>query len=603
MKPRTHLLLLIVAAGIITLLTAMPVCAQTQSASRVIRLSFVEGNVTVQRPDVQGWAEAPANTPLQQGFKLSTGENSFAEIQFENGGAIRLGEQSLMELTELALDASGVNINRVELHQGYATFHPRPFRQGESLEVETPLGKLTAQGGAEFRVDLGQSMERVEVFNGSVDEQSNMGSMTVNRDSVLVMQPGAAQPLVLSQGFTQDDWDQWVADRETHAQMASAGPSGPSPGDYSDDSDETPYGWAELSQNGVWTEVDGIGTGWIPKTYPGWSPYSVGQWCWYPAWGFTWIGIEPWGWLPYHFGGWDFIPGRGWVWFPGSLRTWSPARVTWYQGPDWVGWVPRPHRKIFNSDCGTICGGGVVSTSTFHNGGILSRNEMLGINPSSGTTVKAPRVSPSTAMMLPGAAVSVPASQGHGFTWSSPQPQAVAGTGAAANPALGPRHGGRTHPNAAIVYDPQQGSYINGQRTTRPTVQPAFPGAAPTTNNVSPVTVGRPANPNAFQPVPVEGRTPAGGVTTGEDPSGPNRSVYASPPPAGQTPNNNSNGPRPSGGVGQVGTSPAGSGHGGGWAPAESHSSSPPAGGGGGGHNAPPPAPPPSNGGASAAHH
>jgi hypothetical protein len=92
MKPRTHLSPLIAAAGIIVLLTAMPVCAQTQSASRVIRLSFVEGTVTVQRPDVQDWAEAPVNTPLQQGFKLSTGENSFSEIQFENGGAIRLGE-------------------------------------------------------------------------------------------------------------------------------------------------------------------------------------------------------------------------------------------------------------------------------------------------------------------------------------------------------------------------------------------------------------------------------------------------------------------------------------------------------------------------------
>ena len=59
MKPRTYVFLLIAATGIIALLTAMPVCAQIQSAYRVIRLSFLEGNVNVQRPDVQGWAEAP----------------------------------------------------------------------------------------------------------------------------------------------------------------------------------------------------------------------------------------------------------------------------------------------------------------------------------------------------------------------------------------------------------------------------------------------------------------------------------------------------------------------------------------------------------------
>src|ERR1039458_9291674 len=111
MKFRTHLSLIIPAAGIIALLAAMPVCAQIQSPSRVIRLSFVEGNVTVQRPDVQGWAEAPVNTPLQEGFKLSTGENSFAEIQFENGGAIRLGQISLLDFTVLQLAPNGGKIN------------------------------------------------------------------------------------------------------------------------------------------------------------------------------------------------------------------------------------------------------------------------------------------------------------------------------------------------------------------------------------------------------------------------------------------------------------------------------------------------------------
>ena len=153
MKPRRYLFLEIFAAGFIALLTAMPVCAQIYSQSRVIRLSFVEGNVTVQRPDVQAWAEAPANTPLQQGSKLSTGENSFAEIQFENGGTIRLGERALIDFTELALDSSGGTINRVRLRQGYGTFHPLSSRLGGSLQVETPLGMLTAQGGAEFRVD------------------------------------------------------------------------------------------------------------------------------------------------------------------------------------------------------------------------------------------------------------------------------------------------------------------------------------------------------------------------------------------------------------------------------------------------------------------
>ena len=147
MKPRIRFSLGILAAGFIALLAINPVWAQSYSHARIVRLSFVEGDVTVQRPDVQAWAEAPVNTPLQEGFKLSTGENSFAEIQFENGGTIRLGELALLDFTELELAPNGGKINHVELRQGYATFHPLPSRLGESLQVGTPYGTLIAQGG------------------------------------------------------------------------------------------------------------------------------------------------------------------------------------------------------------------------------------------------------------------------------------------------------------------------------------------------------------------------------------------------------------------------------------------------------------------------
>src|SRR5208283_1708710 len=115
MKPRMRFSIGILIAGFIALLTVNPIWAQSNSHARIVRLSFVEGNVTVQRPDVQAWAEAPVNTPLQEGFKLSTGENSFAEIQFENGGTIRLGQLAVLDFTELELASDGGKINHVEL--------------------------------------------------------------------------------------------------------------------------------------------------------------------------------------------------------------------------------------------------------------------------------------------------------------------------------------------------------------------------------------------------------------------------------------------------------------------------------------------------------
>ena len=72
-------------------------------------------------------------------------------------------------------------INSLELRQGYATFHPLPSRLEESLQVGTPFATLVAQGGTEFRVDLGQGLERVEVFDGKVEVQSNLGDMVIEK--------------------------------------------------------------------------------------------------------------------------------------------------------------------------------------------------------------------------------------------------------------------------------------------------------------------------------------------------------------------------------------------------------------------------------------
>jgi hypothetical protein len=570
MKPRRRFALGFAAAVFIAQLMAVPVWAQNNSHARIVRLSFVEGEVTVQRPDVQAWSEAPVNTPLQEGFKLSTGENSYAEIQFENGGTIRLGERALLNFTELELSPDGGKINHVDLRQGYATFHPLPSRLGESLQVATAFGTLTAQGGAQFRVDLDQGMERVEVFNGAVEVQSNLGAMTVQKDSVLVMQPGVSDPTAVSQGITKDDWDQWVDNRENGAQMPS---SGPSPGSYTGDADESAYGWNDLLQYGSWNDVPGAGYGWSPSVGNGWSPYSTGQWCWYPGWGYTWIGAEPWGWLPYHYGGWNFIPGRGWVWFPGSLRTWSPNLVTWFQGPNWVGWIPHQHRKDVAIACGNNCGGGVVSTSTFRHGGLLTSRVMLPINPTTGTAAKEPGITPSSAAMLTGPAVSLPASQSHGLQGNATQPLAGGSIPATATTSTGSRNAAGAMPsNPAIVYDPQQDSYVNGHRVTKPLVQPTFP---PSTAGAS--TFPQPgANPGLIQPVPV-------GSNASSAPSVQNQGLVPTNPPTSSSPwqgasarNGNSHGVQSAGGGGQTGGS-----HGSGaWAAAGGHSGSAQSGGG-----------------------
>ncbi len=586
MIPRKLFSIGFLISAMAALLTSMPVWAQNDSQARIVRLSFVEGDVSVRRPDVQAWAEAPVNTPLQEGFKLATGESSFAEIQFENGGTIRLGELALLNLKRLELAPDGAKINHVELRRGYATFHPLPSSSAESFEADTPYATLSAPGGARFRVDLDEGVERVEVSSGTVEVRSNLGSTTLAKDSVLILQPGSTEPFVVSQDISPDDWDQWVDDREAQAEMAS---SGPSPDTYEDDDAETAYGWSDLLQYGTWFDIPGAGFGWIPSTVAsGWAPYSSGRWCWYPGWGYTWIGAEPWGWVPYHYGGWDFIPGRGWVWFPGNFRTWSPGRVIWYQGPDWVGWTPLPHRKDGAVACSNYCGGGVVSASNFRHGGLLTSRLMLGVNPTAGEKVQEPGIVPSLAGKLPGRAVSLPAARGQGLRGNSERAAAVAviPTAPTTSPEL--RHAGATNPNSPIVYDPQEDSYVNGRRAVRPPRALASPGGSVSANPAS--------NPGLMLPAPVGSGEAKGRQTEGQGLTQPDAEVGAGPVRPGPEPlrGGESSAPRsnpvspsarpsPAGhnGNSSGSGSQAGGSHGGGGAPAAPHPSAAPSGGGG----------------------
>ena len=305
----------------------------------------MEGTVTVLRPGAgSDWANAPVNTPMQEGFQLSTDKSSFAEVQFENGSTARVGELSLVKFDQLVLTEAGNEVNRLVLDHGYGTFEMSPEKV-EVFEVRSGDATFKPQGKTQFRVDLDQGKVRVEVFKGSLEVESPEINTTLAKNAVLELAPGTEEAYNVSQGIKHDDWDQWVSQRDQ--QLVEATP----PGGYLQGAPS--YGWSDLNQYGTWSYLDGYGYGWVPDAGGPRSPFGLGQWSWYPGFGYSWISYEPWGWLPYHYGGWAWDSLFGWAWFPGSYWGWSPGVVNWYQGPGWVGWTPR-------GPAGTGMGAGVL---------------------------------------------------------------------------------------------------------------------------------------------------------------------------------------------------------------------------------------------------
>ncbi|HEV2495327.1 MAG TPA: FecR family protein [Terriglobia bacterium] len=396
------------------------------SHARVVRLSFVEGTVTVQRPDMTDWATAPANTPIQEGFKLSTAGDSFAEVEFENADSTaRLGQQSLLEFSQLALTPDGGKVNHLVLDQGYATFH---FVPADNDDYEVKAGDTTVkpQGKAEFRLDLDQEGRmRVEVFKGSVEAAGPGGDTTVAKNGVLEVAPGESYQI--AQGITKDDWDQWVEQRDEGQAVAQA----PTPGPYTATSGNL-YGWSDLSYYGDWGYLPDYGNVWFPPVGAGWSPYSMGRWCWYPGFGYTWISFEPWGWLPFHYGGWFFDAALGWFWTPLSFGVWSPALVTWYQGPGWVGWAPRPTRLPRHVPHSTPSGGTqnctagrtcmtAVSLDVLREGKPVTPQSLMAVDLAGarGRVVSGPELTPTRLASLPGTPATEALRHSHGSVHST----------------------------------------------------------------------------------------------------------------------------------------------------------------------------------------
>ena len=455
------------AVGILFLLACVsPVAtAEELSHARIVRLSFAEGVVTVLRPDTGDWATAPVNTPLQEGFKIATGEAGFAEIEFENVSTARIGQGTLLEFTQLALLPTGAKVNRMSLAQGYATLNIIP-EDGDVYEITAGTATLTPNGKARFRADLDNGVLQVKVFMGSVEIMSPEGTGTLGKNTVLEIRPDTDQPFEISQGIKKDAWDAWVEDREERVELVrnSGGPR--NVGLYSNNTSDLLWGTMDLWYYGSWITHPFYGYGWVPKVGANWSPYTSGRWTYYPGWGYTWIGYEPWGWLPYHYGSWLYDRSIGWCWIPtGGFGTWSPARVDWYQGHGWVGWSPRgPVAGGFGSNCPRSNGCVAITSDGSIAGGrpIQPGDLRWGRHLDMGRTVDTVSVQPGREALLPGSAREVSLGFGRGLGGRGAG-QTSSGTtngdGISITSGFVGNSQGQASPS--VVYDPETRQYVN----------------------------------------------------------------------------------------------------------------------------------------------
>jgi len=320
------------------------VASNQTSYARVVRLSLVDGAVSIAHPGDSNWHPALANMPIQEGDTLASA-SGFAEVEFENGCVAYLAENSTLQFTRLSLENGG-RMTEMTLMQGTASFYASPASQ-DSFEASTQDLSVAVLDKGLFRMDVTSGGSSVSVDAGTVSVSSSAGTSTLAKGQTLALRAEGSQGASVSKNSEPDAFDHWVKG-QTQVLLAGTEDS------LSYVNSPFSYGLADLDGYGTWLDCPGVGTCWQPMGIgAGWLPYADGFWSPFDGLGMTWISYEPWGWMPYHFGGWIMSSMYGWVWAPGAISAWQPAMVAWVQSGGQVGWVPlapsdRPGRPLTN---------------------------------------------------------------------------------------------------------------------------------------------------------------------------------------------------------------------------------------------------------------
>jgi len=302
------------------------VSASAESKARIVRLSEVQGTVQIDRATGDGFDKAFINLPVIEGSRLKTGKDGRAEVEFEDGSALRLAPESEVDFPRLALGDDGQKLSTVQLVSGTVYANLRQKKSGNKTGDQFLLNfageSVTGAEAAHFRVELdGDSKATVAVFKGKLSATSPSGQIEVAEKHSATINlanndPAGKDTFLIAKNYEtkpSDAWDRQQTDYHDH--YASAGGSGVS----------SPYGYgmSDLNYYGSFMNVAGYGNVWQPYFIDaGWSPFQDGGWAFYPGAGYMWVSGYPWGWMPYNYGNWAFVPGFGWVWQPGYYNPW-----------------------------------------------------------------------------------------------------------------------------------------------------------------------------------------------------------------------------------------------------------------------------------------
>ena len=315
---------------------------------RAARLSYIQGDVTMQPAGEDDWAPAILNRPLTTGDKLWTEQGARAEVQV-GPAAVRLDNNTGFSFLNVDDDTI-----QMRMTAGVVNVRVRWLEQNDHIEIDTPNVALSLVRPGNYRVEVNDAGDTtvLKISEGEAQADGPGQNDVVVRNQQVATFRGVdnltAQYRTLG---APDEFDSWSLERDRRDDQVA----GTQTSEYVSP-DVT--GYEDLHDNGSWSSEPEYGYVWTPsRVAMGWAPYQYGRWVWISPWGWTWIDDQPWGYAPFHYGRWAHVRDR-WCWVPGPRRVravYAPALVGWVGSPGVgvsvtvgnVGWFPLGPREVY----------------------------------------------------------------------------------------------------------------------------------------------------------------------------------------------------------------------------------------------------------------
>ncbi len=173
----------------------------TDEPQRLARFDYINGDVTWRSDAGSDWSKAVVRLPLRQGAQISVTKGGRAEIRFDDGSLLRLGNGAVATLKTLYNDAQG-EFTEIKLTSGLATLRPRAAHS--IYQVDTPVVTVTAAGPARVRVGVADTVE-IGVNQGSANVEGKQGKINLIAGDYLCLED-ANSPYDLRSLPREDSW-------------------------------------------------------------------------------------------------------------------------------------------------------------------------------------------------------------------------------------------------------------------------------------------------------------------------------------------------------------------------------------------------------------